>query len=59
MPNHFKEFNANMRGVDLFDQFLSSYCVRIFAWSINGSKQFIRESPYVLGLNYGVFLLVR
>ena len=29
MPNSFKEYNANMGGVDLFDQFVSTYRVRI------------------------------
>ena len=46
MPNPFKEYNANMGGVDLFDQFVSTSRVRIhskkwwrpfFAWSINAS----------------------
>ena len=27
MPNLFKEYNTNTRGVDLFDQFISTYCV--------------------------------
>ena len=29
MPNPFKDYNANMGGVDLFDQFVSIYLVRI------------------------------
>lgn len=46
MPYPFKEYNANMKGVDLFDRFVSTYCVRIssknwwwpsFAWSINAT----------------------
>ena len=27
MPNPFKKYNTNMGGVDLFDQFVSTYCV--------------------------------
>ena len=27
MPNPFKEYNTNMGGVDLFGQFVSTYCV--------------------------------
>ena len=43
MPNPFKEYNANMGGVDLFDQFVLTYHVRIrskkwwwpfFAWTM-------------------------
>ena len=46
MQNPFQEYNANMGGVDLFDQFVSTYCVRILskkwwwpflAWSINAT----------------------
>ena len=46
MPNPFKEYNANIGGVDLCDQFVSTYRVRIrskkwwwpfFAWSINAA----------------------
>ena len=29
MPNPFKDYNANMGRVHLFDQFVSTYCVRI------------------------------
>ena len=45
-PNPFKEYNANMEGIDLFDEFLSTYCVRIrskkcwwpfFAWLTNAT----------------------
>ena len=31
MPNPFKKCNANMGGVDLFDQFVSTYPVRIYS----------------------------
>ena len=46
MPNSFKNYNANMGGVDLFDQFVSIYRVRIrsrkwwwpfFGWSTNAT----------------------
>ena len=46
MSNPFKEYNANIGSVDLFDQFVSTYCVRIcskkwwwpfFAWSISAT----------------------
>ena len=46
MPYTFKEYNADMKGVDLFDWFVSTYCVRnssknwwwpFFAWSINAT----------------------
>ena len=46
MLNPFKEYNANMGGVDLFGQFAPTYRVRIrskkrecyfFAWSINAT----------------------
>ena len=46
IPNSFEEYNANMGGFDLFDQFVSFYRVRIcsknwwwsfFTWSINGT----------------------
>ena len=34
MPNPFKEYNADMGGVDLFDQFVVAF---FFAWSINAT----------------------
>ena len=46
MSNLFIEYNANMVGVDLFDQFVSTFYVQIrskkwrwsfFAWSINAT----------------------
>ena len=46
MPNPFKEYNADIGAIDLFDQFMSTYRVRIgskkwwwrfFVWSTNAT----------------------